>query len=373
MNLQDHILDVQQGIKAGRFSNEASVSQGIVLRLLQALDWPTYDTQIVSPEYTVSGKRVDFALCYPHNKPIVFIEVKQVGQSEGAERQLFEYAFHVGVPMAILTDGQEWHFFLPAEQGHYQERRVYKLDLLERNIDEVVEYLQRYLTYSDICSGGAIENARRDYKNVSRERQIQITLPTAWSKIIEEQDEILIELVSDKVESLCGYRPDISTVSSYLAGISGIDAPMNRLRVSTNQNKPGRTSNTGKDVKTITTKTSAKTKSFGFELFGQYHQAKSGYALLINLFEELSKLDPTFPERFAALPKHGRTRRYLAKTPRELFPERPDLVKKNFHQLTSGWWIGGNLSTQSIGTIIKMACDVAGLSYGDEIKVLLGN
>ena len=105
MKLQDHILDVQQGIKAGRFLNEASVSQGIVLRLLQALAWPTYNTQIVSPEYTVSGKRVDYALCHPHSKPIVFIEVKQVGQSEGAEKQLFEYAFHIGVPMAILTDG----------------------------------------------------------------------------------------------------------------------------------------------------------------------------------------------------------------------------------------------------------------------------
>jgi len=54
----------------------------------------------------------------------VFIEVKQVGQSDGGERQLFEYAFHRGVPMAILTDGQEWHFFLPAKQGDYGDRRV---------------------------------------------------------------------------------------------------------------------------------------------------------------------------------------------------------------------------------------------------------
>jgi predicted type IV restriction endonuclease len=73
MNLKDHILDVQQGIRTGRFLNEASVSQGIVLRLLQALGWPTYDTQIVSPEYTVSGTRVDYALCHPRSKPIVFI------------------------------------------------------------------------------------------------------------------------------------------------------------------------------------------------------------------------------------------------------------------------------------------------------------
>ena len=372
MNLQDHILDVQQGIKAGRFLNEASVSQGIVLRLLQALAWPTYNTQIVSPEYTVSGKRVDYALCHPHSKPIVFIEVKQVGQSEGAEKQLFEYAFHIGVPMAILTDGQEWHFFLPAEQGHYQERRVYKLDLLERNIDEIVQYLQRYLAYDAICSGKAIENARQDYKHVSRERQIQTPLPIAWSKIIEEQDELLIELVADKVESLCGYRPDIDTVSNYLAGISGNDIPVTKPRISTKRDDRRKTPRRQKNVKSTTSKSQTNTKSFGFELFGKYHRAQSAYEVLINLFEALSENDSTFLERFAALPKHGRTRRYLAKSPEELFPKRPDLVEKNSHQLTSGWWLGGNLSTRSIDKIIRTACDVAELEYGDEVKVSPG-
>src|SRR3990172_11571632 len=136
MNLTEHIKEIQNALKAGRFLNEASVSQGIVLRILQALGWPVFDSQIVWPEYTVEGRRVDFALCQPKAKPAVFIEVKQVGQSEGADRQLFEYSFHLGIPMAVLTDGQEWHFYLPAERGDYKERRVYKLDLLERDIDE---------------------------------------------------------------------------------------------------------------------------------------------------------------------------------------------------------------------------------------------
>ncbi|BAM00926.1 MULTISPECIES: type I restriction endonuclease [Caldilinea] len=124
MSLEQHIEEIRAGIKAGRFTNEASVSQGIVLRLLHALSWPSYDTQVVCPEYSLEGRRVDYALCHPPGKPIAFIEVKQIGQSEGAERQLFEYAFHVGVPLAVLTDGQEWNFFLPGEQGDYGERRV---------------------------------------------------------------------------------------------------------------------------------------------------------------------------------------------------------------------------------------------------------
>jgi len=51
MGVEQEIEGIRAGIKAGRFSNEASVSQGIVLRLLNALGWPTYDTDAVWPEY----------------------------------------------------------------------------------------------------------------------------------------------------------------------------------------------------------------------------------------------------------------------------------------------------------------------------------
>jgi len=214
--LKDHIKEIREGIKAGLFTNEASVSQGIVLRLLHALSWPTYDTQIVFPEYPLTGRRVDFALCHPPGKPLVFIEVKPLGQSDTGERQLFEYAFHKGVPMAILTDGHEWHFFLPAEQGDYGERRVYKLDIVERDIGEISRRLERYLKYEAVCSGAAIESARADYKDVARERLIRTNLPEAWSKLIQEEDELLLELVAARVESLCGYKPDLHAVASFL-------------------------------------------------------------------------------------------------------------------------------------------------------------
>ena len=164
MGLEQDNEGIREGIKAGRFINEASVSQGIVLRLLHALGWPSYDTQVVWPEYSLSGRRVDFALCHPSSKPIAFIEVKQIGQSDLAERQLFEYAFHEGVPMAILTDGREWNFFLPGEQGDYGERRVYKLDIVERDLAECATRLRRYLLHSDVASGAAIQAARDDYQ-----------------------------------------------------------------------------------------------------------------------------------------------------------------------------------------------------------------
>ena len=143
--MKEDLLDIRAGIKAGRYVNEATVSQGIVQRLLHTLGWPVYDTEVVAPEYSLGGRRVDYALCHPPREPVVMVEVKQVGQSKGADRQLFEYAFHKGVPMAVLTDGQEWNFFLPTEQGDYGERQLYKLDLLERDPQEAEASLKRYL------------------------------------------------------------------------------------------------------------------------------------------------------------------------------------------------------------------------------------
>jgi predicted type IV restriction endonuclease len=102
MLLEDHIAEIRSKLIAGAFPNEASVSGGVVVRLLQSLEWPVFDPQVVYPEFSVNGGRVDYALCHPAKKPLVFVEFKPVGGSGGAERQLFEYAFHLA---AIIHDG----------------------------------------------------------------------------------------------------------------------------------------------------------------------------------------------------------------------------------------------------------------------------
>ncbi|MFI5331070.1 MAG: hypothetical protein ACHQ2F_08560 [Desulfobaccales bacterium] len=366
--LKDHIKEIRERIRAGLFTNEAAVSQGVVCRILGALSWPIYDTQVVSPEYPVNGRRIDFALCHPPWKPLVFIEVKQVGQSDIGERQLFEYAFHKGVPMAILTDGREWHFFLPAEQGDYGERRVYKLDIIERDIEEIVRRLERYLKYETICSGKAVENARADYKDVARNRLIKNTLHQAWAKIIEEEDELLLELVAEGVESLCGYKPDPDTVAAFLKTNVLFQAPAK------------------KEITPISSSSSFTTQipmpqdilakgaahNIGFSLDGKRYPARNARDVLINVFKKLAERDPNFLERFANLPKHGSKRRFLARSIRELYPHRPDLARDHSHELGNGWWLVVHLSKKAIEKIIKMACEVAGLRYGTDLIINLG-
>ncbi|MEM9704236.1 MAG: hypothetical protein AAF907_17485, partial [Planctomycetota bacterium] len=60
-DLRYHIEKARAAITAGRLPNEAAISGSVVRRILDALDWPVYEPAVVTPEYSVEGRRVDFA------------------------------------------------------------------------------------------------------------------------------------------------------------------------------------------------------------------------------------------------------------------------------------------------------------------------
>ncbi len=219
MTLKEHIDDIRSGLREGIYIGEAAVSQGIVLRLLGALDWPTYNTQVVTPEYGVEGTRVDFALCHPSSKPRVFIEAKQVGNIKGAEEQLFGYDSRVRVPIAVLTDGREWQFFHPTGEGTWAERKVCELDIITGDSGENAEKLNRYLNYESIRTSEAVEAIKADYEEAVQQRQVATRLPVAWSKLVEEADELLLEVVVEQVESLYEHKPTNEQVLDFLKSL----------------------------------------------------------------------------------------------------------------------------------------------------------
>ena len=356
MNLKDHILEIRKSIRSGLYTNEASVSRGIVMRILQSLNWPVFDTSIVHPEYPLQRLFVDYALCHPPNKPAIIVEVKDIGKLEGADTKLFEYAFHAGATMAILTDGQEWHFYLPAARGSIQERRFYKLDLIERDSEEVLAQFNRYLEYENVCTGKAEKEARSDYENLSIQRGIENNLPIAWHKILEEKDSILIDLISEKVADLCGYKPEPDVVSAFIQkqvqAPFGISSPEIHKPRSLQKNDVSLT-------------------QIGFAIEGKRNNARNAKEVLVEVIKLLAKRDVNFLTRFAAR-KHGRSRRYIAQDRNELYPGRPDLSSLS-EEICTGWWVGTNYSKQNIRIILELACEVAGLTFGKNLIINLGD
>jgi len=363
MALETTLADVTTRLRQGRFPNEQAISQGVVLRLLQELGWDTWDTALVWPEYQTGEGRVDFALCCPPSRPAVFIEVKQPGRAEDAVRQALEYAFHTGVPFVVLTDGKTWGFYLPAEQGSYEDRRVYKLDLFERPLSEATETLSRYLARPRIESGEALETARTEYRSRHRRSQARTAIPEAWSELVEKGNEDLVELLAGAVELKVGVRPDSSEVAEFLASLG--------RRVVTDLSNLGRSERTNRPVESNFQHVPAgeTIRSGQLILRGKAYSYSSAKDAMVIVLRELAKDDATFLDRCSRHPDaQGRKRRYIARTPDELYPDREDL-REYREPLPGGWFVATNLNNVLKKTIIRLAAEVAGLTLGRDLIV----
>lgn len=385
MPLETTLSEITARLRQGKFPNEQAISQGIVLRVFQELGWDTWDTNVVWPEFQTGEGRADFALCHPPSKPAVFTEVKQPGKAEEAVRQALEYAFHKGVPFVVLTDGRTWSFYLPAEQGSYEDRRVYKLDLYERPPAEAGEILRRYLERARVESGEALEAARKEYRSRNRRSQAKAAIPEAWRELVEKGDELLVEMLTSAVESKAGVRPDADDVADFLVAL-GKPVILQVQRGSTTQpttvvsSRPIPTrptpesdrseSNADVAAPRIPTRPSSESARSGkLVILGKaypYHNAKEALAIVLR---ELAKTDDSFLERCSRHPDaQGRTRRYIARTPEELYPDREDFRGMR-ELLPGGWFVATHMNNVVKKTIIRLAADVAGLTFGKDLIV----
>lgn len=366
MKLTEIIADITGKLRQGRFPNEQAISQGIVLRLLHELGWDVYDTNVVWPEFQTGEGRVDFALCHPPSKPAVFIEVKQPGKAEDGVRQALEYAFHTGVPFIVLTDGKTWSFYLPAEQGSYEDRRVYKLDLFERSDAEAASVLQKYIAKAKVETGEALEAARKEYRSRNRRVIAQQSIPEAWNELIEKGDELLVDLLASAVESKAGVRPEDNDVTEFLSNL--------RIATVIQHNPP--TPNTRRShtlptpaITQARSVSGATNRNGNLILKGKSFAYANAKEAMVMALKELSKGDPTFLQRCAQHPDcYGKKRKYIARKTEELYPDRPDL--REYHSiLPGGWLVATNLNNNLKLSIIKAAAQVAGLIYGKDVLV----
>ncbi len=362
MALETTLADIAARLRQGKFANEQAISQGIVLRVFQELGWDTWDTTVVWPEYQTGEGRADFALCHPPSKPAVFTEVKQPGKAEDAVRQALEYAFHAGVPFVLLTDGRTWSFYLPAEQGSYEDRRVHKLDLYERPPAEAAEILNRYVNRTRVESGEALEAARKEYRSRNRRSQAKAAIPETWREMVEKGDESIVESLANAVETKIGVRPDADDVAEFLATLGRplvVEAPGGSVAPSVSAASPALPERPTRD----------SSRSGKLLLLGKtypYHNFKDAMVIVLC---ELAKNDPSFLERCSQHPDaQGRKRRYIARTPEELYPDREDLREMR-ETLPGGWMVATNLNNILKKSIIRLATETAGLSFGKDVIV----
>jgi excisionase family DNA binding protein len=104
-----------------------------------------------------------------------------------------------------------------------------------------------------------------------------------------------------------------------------------------------------------------------FRLLGKANVARSWIEMVAYVLHELAERDERFLDRFSQ--EGGRSRRYIAPNRDELYERRPDLAQRFSRRLANGWWLGTNYSRKDLLSILRKACEIAGLEYGVDLVV----
>ncbi len=351
--MDEELVQVINNIKKNKkYQNleESGIKQTIILPIMKALGWNFYDIDEVQPEYKVKEGAVDYAL--KHNGQIkVFIEAKRGNENlKKDEEQLLKYAFNAGVKLAVLTNGIEWWFYLPSEEGEWEERKFYSLDLYGQEIDEIISKFKEFLLKDYVISDQAYLNAKNLYDLKRRKRIINDTLKKAWDEIISDSDERLIKLLAERTKDLCGYQPDNEDVKEFLREF------VDKYSFSTKEKVRTRTS----------TKTKGPTKSkedftgksiISFSFKGVNYPVKSWQNLLLKIINLM--LIENGKEFDKVLILEGRKRPYFSKNLNDL---RQPLKINN-----TDIYVETNLSANSIVKLTRKILSIFGYDESDLI------
>ncbi len=366
---------IRERLAQGAYANEAAISHGVVTPILNALGWDSADPHQLVPEYATERGRVDFALFGLGHRPAVFIEVKAVGRAAVGDRQLFEYAFHQGVPLCVLTDGREWSFYLPSGQGSYEDRRVYRLQLDDRESQECEARLTRYLGRDRVRSQRAFEDAQSDYRDIAGKREAIAILPRAWAELVAAAEDFLIDSVADKAEALCGHKPEAGAVLAYLRTLKPVGQPAPALSAAPAAASPQPATRVHEQQPASPAApvepSERLDRTVRFQMLGVEHSCSTASAGLVDI---LGVLATRVPGKLPALAEavRTRTRTHIATTAAAIYPDHPHLVRSAV-EFAPGWFIGCNLANRDKMRIIRIAADLYGITMPDDLDIALPN
>lgn len=110
-----------------------------------------------------------------------------------------------------------------------------------------------------------------------------------------------------------------------------------------------------------------RTGTYSFTLLGKSFQNASLREAYKRCLLELSKRDSGFLDRLAE--RRTSARRLVARDPRGLFLKSPKLADEFADRLTGPWWFDVNLNQPQVESRLKISCDVAGLQFGDDLRL----
>ena len=212
--IDSFINSLKDNNKLAKF-DEASTKQAVVLRLLSFLGWDIFNVDEVYPDYAVNSTSCSYAL-RSKNSNKIFIEVKRVHEKlDNYQKPLLSFAAQEKVDISVLTNGIVWWFYLTKSAGNSQDKWFYSADLLKQNQDAIVPNLIDLLNKSKVANGQALKAAQTLNQNKNQKMAADV-IPEAWNKLVTQPNMILVELLRESTEKICGCSVDVKMVERFL-------------------------------------------------------------------------------------------------------------------------------------------------------------
>ena len=367
-NIEHALKHAAEMIGRGLISSEAQVAQAVILPTLNALDWDYANPEECLPQYPVSGYSegrgwVDFALLWK-GAPLVFIEAKRLGGlGIAGESQLFNYANRQGIPLLVLTDGDTWDFYLSMAAGIPSERRFYRAELRrQENFLELARHFDSYLRKDQVTSGKARRAAEEFHASQQGKVTAKNAIPEVWQSLLQDPDDMLRDLLVEAVESKCGTKPDLDDAEEFLGRqAERLSASPTSTRAASSIPPP--TASTFLHPK----RSDGAKRIVGYTLNGKNFEIGVGNRTLAEVLKTFQRRDANFMPKYAAV-TIGRTRRLVAQNRDDLYNVK-DLLDFSV-ELEDGWWLGTNLSNVDVKKRIRIACEVIGIRFGEDLKLI---
>ena len=205
--------------------SRASVAQGVVLRLLNAVGWDVFDLSQVMPGHRSGNVEIGYALMAPRSgsgaspSPLILVEVRSPGESLEAARtvnRLLGCCAREGAPLGILTDGLRWRLFLHTAGEEQRGGSFCDIDL-GGNPEAAAEEVSRYLARDRVASGQAVRSAERLLRDRNRDELSRQAIMEGWRQVVAGMDDGLLSLVATAAEQRTGLRPDNRLVRRVLS------------------------------------------------------------------------------------------------------------------------------------------------------------
>jgi len=185
--MKETLSDIKQKIINGVYKNEEHVRLSLVARVLAELRWDIWNPSEVYTEYNPvpyeDRTKIDIALFSTSRKPDVFIEVKAIGKIksdlEKTEIQLRDYNRDNTALFSIITDGQNWRFYFPQTRGRFSEKCFKSINLLDDDLIDIEDSLNKFLSKSSIENGIAATEAQKYLRFNEIQQLMEEKLPEA--------------------------------------------------------------------------------------------------------------------------------------------------------------------------------------------------